>query len=173
MRPKVNSEVLDASREFYNEDPDEFPTREAVDCFRQPESRKLLVKLMLHMSDISNSMKPFRICRIWAWQVLEEFFLQGDAEKRLGVPVQALNDREKVNRPFSQVGFIEFLVSPLLLVVIKVLPPTEAQADQMIQNTKTWHSLWLTETKPLPSEAEKRTMADRIAKLEARFVDGG
>lgn len=173
MMYEVNSEVLDASREFYNEDPDEFPTREAVDCFRQPESRKLLVKLMLHMSDISNSMKPFRICRIWAWQVLEEFFLQGDAEKRLGVPVQALNDREKVNRPFSQVGFIEFLVSPLLLVVIKVLPPTEAQADQMIQNTKTWHSLWLTETKPLPSEAEKRTMADRIAKLEARFVDGG
>jgi len=171
MMYEVNSEVLDASRDFYREDPDEFPTREAVDTFRQPESRKLLVKLMLHMSDISNSMKPFRICRIWAWQVLEEFFLQGDAEKRLGVPVQALNDREKVNRPFSQVGFIEFLVSPLLLAVVKVLPPMEAQADQMIQNTKTWHNLWLTETKPVPSEAEKRTMAERVAKLDARFLE--
>merc|ERR1712014_154521 len=113
MLYEVNSEILDAAQNVYNEDGDEWPTRDSVECFRQPEARRLLVKLTLHFSDISNSTKPFRICRIWAWQVLEEFFMQGDAEKRLGVPVQALNDREKVNRAFSQVGFIEFLVSPL------------------------------------------------------------
>lgn len=166
---EVNSEILDASRDFFVEDPDEFPTREAVECFRQPESRKLLVKLFLHVADISNSMKPFRICRIWAWQVLEEFFLQGDMEKRLAVPVQALNDREKVNRAFSQVGFIEFLVSPLLFVVIKVLPPTEPNAEQMLQNVKTWHQHWLTETKPPPSDSEKKALFERIAKLENRY----
>lgn len=166
---EVNSEILDASREFFVEDPDEFPTKEAVECFRQPESRKLLVKLFLHFADISNSTKPFRICRIWAWQVLEEFFLQGDAEKRLSVPVQALNDREKVNRAFSQVGFIEFLVSPLLFVVIKVLPPTEPNAEQMLSNVKTWHQHWLSETKPPPSEAEKKALSERIVKLENRY----
>merc|ERR1740121_3386990 len=169
MMYEVNSEVLDASREFFNEDPDEFPTREAVECFRQAESRKLLAKLMLHMADISNSTKPFRICRIWAWQVLEEFFLQGDAERRLGLPVQTLNDREKVNRPFSQVGFIEFLVSPLLFAVVKVLPPTEQQAEQLILNVKTWESHWLTESRPPPSEHEKRSLRDRIVKLEAKY----
>jgi hypothetical protein len=166
---EVNSEILDASREFFNEDPDEFPTKEAQEYFRQPESRKLLVKLFLHVADISNSMKPFRICRIWAWQVLEEFFLQGDAEKRLAVPVQALNDREKVNRPFSQVGFIEFLVCPLIFVVIKVLPPMDQNAEQMLQNVKTWHQLWLTESKPTPPESEKKALSDRIAKLEHRY----
>merc|ERR1740121_2196864 len=150
---EVNSEILDASREFFKEDPDEF-----------------LTKLFLHVSDISNSMKPFRICRIWAWQVLEEFFLQGDAERRLGVPVQALNDREKVNRAFSQVGFIEFLVSPLVFAVVKVLPPTEAHADQMIQNLKTWHNTWLSDTKPPPTENEKKALADRITKLEQKFL---
>merc|ERR1719443_2488503 len=133
---EVNSEILDASREFFNEDPDEFPTKEAQEYFRQPESRKLLVKLFLHIADISNSMKPFRICRIWAWQVLEEFFLQGDAEKRLGVPVQALNDRDKVNRAFSQIGFIEFLVTPLIFAMVKILPPMEHCAEQMIDNVK-------------------------------------
>merc|ERR1719359_1611376 len=168
---EVNSEILDASREFFEEDPDEFPTKEAQDYYRQPESRKLLVKLFLHFADISNSMKPFRICRIWAWQVLEEFFLQGDAEKRLAVPVQTLNDREKVNRPFSQVGFIEFLVSPLIFVVIKVLPPMDQNAEQMLQNVKTWHQLWLTETKPAPAESEKKALAERIAKLEHRLAE--
>jgi len=171
MMYEVNSEVLDASREFFNEDPAEFPTMEAVDCFRQPESRKLLVKLVLHLADISNSMKPFRICRIWAWQVLEEFFLQGDAERRLGVPVQALNDREKVNRQFSQVGFIEFLVSPLVFAVVKVLPPTDSHAEQMIQNLKTWHTNWLSDTKPPPSDTEKRALAERVNKLEMKFYD--
>merc|ERR1711972_285366 len=106
------------------------------------------VKLMLHMADISNSMKPFRICRIWAWQVLEEYFLQGDQERKLGVPVQALNEREKVNRAFSQIGFIEFLVSPLLYAVIKVLPPIEDHAVMMLQNVRMWHQTWLSETKP-------------------------
>jgi len=168
---EVNSEILDASREFYVDDPDGFPTKEAVECFREPESRKLLAKLMLHLADISNSMKPFRICRIWAWQVLEEFFMQGDAEKRLGVPVQALNDREKVNRPFSQVGFIEFLVSPLLFAVIKVLPPTQSNMEQMIQNVRNWQQQWLTESKPPPTETERNALAERVRKLEARFAD--
>lgn len=33
-------------------------------------------------------------------------FLQGDMEKERGIPVQMLNDREKVNRPNSQVGMM-------------------------------------------------------------------
>merc|ERR1712139_708597 len=55
---EVNSEILDVSRDFFNEDADEFPTKEAVECFRQPESRRLLVNLLLHVADISNSTKP-------------------------------------------------------------------------------------------------------------------
>uniref|UniRef100_A0A7S2HBG8 PDEase domain-containing protein n=1 Tax=Alexandrium andersonii TaxID=327968 RepID=A0A7S2HBG8_9DINO len=168
---EVNSEILDASRELYTDDPDDFPPREAMEVFREPESRKLLTKVFLHVADISNSMKPFRICRLWAWQVLEEFFLQGDAEKRLGVPVQALNDREKVNRPFSQVGFIEFLVSPLVFAVIRVLPPMEGLADQMIQNVRTWHSNWRNETKPPPSDTEQTALAERVSKLEAKYLE--
>lgn len=126
---------------------------------------------MLHMADISNSMKPFRICRIWAWQVLEEFFLQGDAEKRLGIPVQALNDRERVNRAFSQVGFIEFLVAPLVFAVMRVLPPLEPHVGLMLQNAMNWHQTWLVETKPSPSEPERVALEERIRKLQNRFLD--
>lgn len=31
--------------------------------------------------------------------MLDEFFEQGDEEKRLSLPVGMLNDREKINRP--------------------------------------------------------------------------
>lgn len=167
---EVNSEILDIGRECYFADSREFPTREATETYRQPDTRKLLLKLVLHVADVSNSTKPFRICRIWASQVLEEFFMQGDKEKKQGVPVQALNDREKVNRAFSQIGFIEFLVSPLLFAVVKVLPPIEPQVEQMIQNVKTWHSQWL-ESSPPPSEAEKKALEVRIAKLDTKYRD--
>eukprot|EP00928_Gymnodinium_smaydae_P027432 TRINITY_DN21224_c0_g1_i1.p1 TRINITY_DN21224_c0_g1~~TRINITY_DN21224_c0_g1_i1.p1 ORF type:complete len:1122 (-),score=212.03 TRINITY_DN21224_c0_g1_i1:105-3365(-) len=167
MMYEMNSEILDASREFFGEDPLEFPTEEASECFRKPESRHLLVNLLLHVSDISNSCKPFRICRIWAWQILDEFFLQGDLEKKLGVPVQALNDRDKVNRPFSQIGFVEFLVSPLLYATMRVLPPAVCLPEQMLSNVQMWHQVWLTDVKP--PDAERKPVADRIAKLEQKY----
>lgn len=168
---EVNSEILDASQQICVEDPDEFPTKEAVECFRLLESRKLFVKLFLHLADLSNSTKPFRICRIWAQQILEECFVQGDAEKKLSIPVQALNDRNQVNRPFSQVGFIEFLVSPLLFTVVKVLPPTEHMAEQLVQNAISWQKHWLQDTQPEPTAAERKALADRIIKLENKLVE--
>merc|ERR1711870_231526 len=128
-------------------------------------------KLLLHMADISNSIKPFRICRIWAWVVLEEFFMQGDQEKSLGVPVQALNDRTKVNRAFAQVGFIEFLVSPLLTASTKVLPVLETMMQQTLLNIKMWHQQWLKETVPRPSDEEEDMLADRVARLEQKYME--
>merc|ERR1719440_1468712 len=87
----------------------QFPTKEVAETFRLPENRSLLRRMLLHLADISNPTKPFRICRIWAMKICEEFHLQGDQEKAMGLPVQNLNDREKNNKAFSQVGFIEFL----------------------------------------------------------------
>merc|ERR1719330_363163 len=148
MLYEVNSEILG-----YRVKDDSFPSKEAEDFLRKFDSRQLLAKYMLHLADISNCMKPYRICRIWAQKILEEFFSQGDKELEVGLPVQALNDREKVNRPLSQINFVEFLISPLIFAGIRVLPPTRHMAKQMVLNTKSWHQMWLTETKPLPGES--------------------
>merc|ERR1711862_328716 len=98
-----------------------------------------------------------------------ECFMQGDAEKRLGIPVQALNCRDKIQHAFSQIGFIEFLVSPLYFAIVKVLPPTEPLAEQMVSNVKTWHKQWLSEAAPQPGDGEKKVVAERITKLEERY----
>eukprot|EP00440_Ansanella_granifera_P036414 gb/GFBE01039513.1/.p1 GENE.gb/GFBE01039513.1/~~gb/GFBE01039513.1/.p1 ORF type:complete len:1034 (+),score=227.02 gb/GFBE01039513.1/:1-3102(+) len=175
---EVNSEVLDASREIFHsdepqedDDEDNFPTLEALEVYKDPSNKVLLMNLLLHMADISNSTKPFRICRTWAYKVLDEFFRQGDEELNLGIPVQALNDRGKVNRPFSQVGFIEFLVAPLLFTVVKALPPIEPMLEQMMLNVSTWQNTWLSETQPAPSDAEKKALNDRVHKLHRAFQE--
>lgn len=167
---EMHSPTLESARCMFGKDA-EFPGKEAVELFKQPDARRLLMRLLLHLADISNCCKPFRICQLWATKVLEEFFTQGDQERDVGIPVQALNDREKVNRPFSQVGFIEFLVSPMFFAVIKVLPPLVLITEQMVLNTKTWHQIWLKETRPEPSETERSALAERIHKLEMRYKE--
>merc|ERR1719487_460709 len=86
-----------------------FPSPDAVDCFKEHGTRRKLVALLIRTADMSNSTKPFRICRIWASQYLQECFSQGDLERKMGMPVQPMNDRDKVQKAISQLSIIEFL----------------------------------------------------------------
>merc|ERR1712232_837180 len=61
------------------------------------ENVLLFEELFLHLADVSNPLKPWSICKEWAGRVLDEFFAQGDEEKKLSLPVGMLNDRTKVN----------------------------------------------------------------------------
>merc|ERR1719478_606839 len=105
-----------------------------VDILKAADGRQLFRNLFLHMADVSNPLKPFKVCKVWALKVLEEFFEQGDKEKKLGITVQMLNDREKVNRPSSQIGFIEFVVAPLCVAQVKLFPGLYELGDNLVDN---------------------------------------
>lgn len=77
------------------------------------KDKDFLLSQLIHAADISNPIKPFDIYRKWVDCVLEEFFVQGDKEKSLGLPVSFLCDRNTTKVPDSQLGFIRFVVSPL------------------------------------------------------------
>ena len=63
----------------------------------------------MHAADLSNPAKEFVNSHEWAVKVIDEFFLQGDCEKKLNGEVKvALNDREKTTIKSSQVGFIDY-----------------------------------------------------------------
>jgi hypothetical protein len=47
--------------------------------------------------------------------VLQEFCLQGDREKALGLEVSPMCDRDSVVLCNMQMGFIEFVVAPLVI----------------------------------------------------------
>merc|ERR1719401_1696145 len=95
---------------------------------------------LLHGADISNACKPWGICQLWAGRVLEEFFAQGDMERQEGIPVQMLNNREKVNKPSSQVAFIEFFVYPFNTAHVKVFPPLWEMSENLRRNLQRWHA---------------------------------
>ncbi|XP_076374227.1 dual specificity calcium/calmodulin-dependent 3',5'-cyclic nucleotide phosphodiesterase 1A-like [Tachypleus tridentatus] len=68
--------------------------------------------LVLHCCDISHPSKEWRLHFPWTQLLMEEFFQQGDKEKELGLPFSPLCDRNTTLVAESQIGFINFIVSP-------------------------------------------------------------
>ena len=52
------------------------------------------------------------MCR-WTQRILQEFFEQGDQERRLGLPISPMMDRTASSPAQTHINFIEFIVAPL------------------------------------------------------------
>merc|ERR1719221_1246666 len=114
------------------------------------------LQLFLHVGDCSNPLKPFQASQSWADRILSEFFTQGDSEKELGLPVGMLNDRDKVSRPGSQHGFINFLVAPLVTSAVRLFPMLWPLTTQMALNLEQWKVTWVAEVKPSEDDIAKK-----------------
>merc|ERR1719213_1283877 len=115
MLYQMNSEAFDVQK-----DENQGPTETIVEILH--DHMQLTLNAILHCSDVGNPMKPWEIARRLAYLCVDEFFAQGDQEKAMGIPVQMLNDREKVVRPFSQICFLDFMVAPLVALEVRILP---------------------------------------------------
>merc|ERR1711879_497277 len=102
----------------------------------------LVLNALLHGADVGNPMKPWELCYKIAYLCIDEFFAQGDLEKAAGIPVQMLNDRDKVNRPNSQVGFIEFVILPMVLAMVNLFPQLDSLAGCLGDNIGRWSEVW-------------------------------
>lgn len=87
---------------------------EVIECLADEKNKLFFLEVLLHCSDISNPFKPFSICEQWADLVVAEFFQQGDKEASLGLEISPMMDRKSSNMYNMQLGFIEFVVSPLI-----------------------------------------------------------
>lgn len=76
-------------------------------------SKLLTLCMALKCADISNGCRPWSICKAWAENIMGEFFIQGDIEKAMELPISFMCDREQEKIPQSQVGFIDHMLLPL------------------------------------------------------------
>lgn len=139
-----------------------FPGPEILDFYKTEECQKLLKNTLLHFADISNPLKPWRLCKMWAEAIMEEFFTQGDKEKELGLAPMAMHDRETTNLPYAQIGFIDFCVGPMVIAFVNLLPPLHSCVIQLTSNAEGWVSEWVQNTVPPPDEEEQAKLLERI-----------
>nr|XP_042896919.1 calcium/calmodulin-dependent 3',5'-cyclic nucleotide phosphodiesterase 1-like [Parasteatoda tepidariorum] len=89
------------------------------------------LSLVLHCCDISHPSKNWDLHHRWTLLLMEEFFLQGDKEKVLGLPYSPLCDRNTTLIAESQIGFIDFIVSPSLEVCGDLLEKIEHKTQSV------------------------------------------
>ena len=75
--------------------------------------RALVLCSVVHNADLANCAKTWNLAKAWTYRLMDEFCEEGDEERRLGLEVGPLNDRETLNVPKGQVGFINFIALPL------------------------------------------------------------
>ena len=107
---------------------------ENIDPVTSFNLRQEFLNVLIHSADVSNPSKPLEIYKQWAKRCVDEFFKQGDMEKRLGMAVSFNCDRDTVSLPQSQVGFIDAIVFPLFSVICEFFPGLNFTVDNLGKN---------------------------------------
>ncbi|KAI6653519.1 High affinity cAMP-specific 3',5'-cyclic phosphodiesterase 7A isoform X2 [Oopsacas minuta] len=80
---------------------------------KDKKTKILTLCIAIKCADISNGCRPWIVCKSWAENIMGEFFIQGDIEKEMELPISPLCNREQEKIPQSQVGFINYVLLPL------------------------------------------------------------
>mmetsp|Transcript_7785 Transcript_7785/g.8901 ORF Transcript_7785/g.8901 Transcript_7785/m.8901 type:complete len:149 (-) Transcript_7785:176-622(-) len=94
----------------------------AEDFAPDGDDKMMVVKMMVHLADISNPCKPFDLALTWTGLLYDEFFKQGDREEAEGKNISFLMDRKTINIAGSSIGFSKMLVQPAYDELVKVIP---------------------------------------------------
>ncbi|XP_077865102.1 3',5'-cyclic-AMP phosphodiesterase 4D-like [Saccoglossus kowalevskii] len=94
---------------------------------------------MVHCADLGNPTKPLELYRKWTERVIEEFFRQGDKERKLGMTISPMMDRENASVEKSQVGFIDFIVHPLWETWADLVYPDAQEILDTLEDNRDWY----------------------------------
>ena len=105
------------------------------------EEQQSLLDFMIHLADLAHNTKLFHISKKWVELLSEEFWKQGDLEKEKNLPVSFLCDRNDINIPQSQKGFISGYIIPTFECLVSVFPTLKFTLDNANNNLKEWQKL--------------------------------
>ncbi|XP_071397870.1 high affinity 3',5'-cyclic-AMP phosphodiesterase 7A-like isoform X2 [Centroberyx affinis] len=82
-------------------------------CLSSGNHRHFILQMALKCADICNPCRPWELSKLWSEKVTEEFFQQGDIEKKHKLEVSPLCDRAINTVGNIQIGFMTYVVEPL------------------------------------------------------------
>ncbi|CAG9314187.1 unnamed protein product [Blepharisma stoltei] len=108
-----------------------------------PEQRMDVMKISIKAADIGHAAKILEIHERWTLLVCEEFFTQGDLEKKNNLPVSMYCDRETTDVSKSQAGFIKNIAMPLYMALNDYLESQDIEnccIQQLRFNLEHWEN---------------------------------
>ena len=112
------------------------------------DEQQHVLNFIIHTADIAHNSKPFEISQKWTEYLMEEFWQQGDKEKKLGLPISFLCDRSTADVPKGQIGFFKAIIMPTFDALIDLLPDLTYVREQIDKNYDEWSKL-INENKPV------------------------
>ncbi|XP_067937272.1 3',5'-cyclic-AMP phosphodiesterase 4C-like isoform X3 [Watersipora subatra] len=95
---------------------------------------------LVHCADLSNPTKPRNYYNQWTTRITEEFFRQGDKEKKLDIAISPMCERPNSDMEYNecvaktQVGFITYIVHPLWETWGDLVSNAEVQLAHLEEN---------------------------------------
>ncbi len=86
------------------------------------DDKQLIMNIILYASDHAAPCKGSLAYFRWMANEMEEYYQQGDIEKKLGYNISPFFDRTTCNPFIYQRGYISVVVEPLYLTILDFLP---------------------------------------------------
>jgi len=109
-------------------------------AFDSEESKLLLMAMIMKVADVSHPCKQWPVHERWSELISEEFFIQGDLEDSMGMPISPLCDRTKHYLPKSQCDFVDYVVRPCVEVFSEYCK-SDLWTNTMNENYGRWKSM--------------------------------
>ena len=105
------------------------------------DEQQMLYNYLIHAADLGHNCKKFDISLQWVEVLCEEFWKQGDMEKKKGIPVSFLCDRDKIDVPTSQIGFLRGFIVTTFDCLAAMFPSLKYTMENAENNIKQWQIL--------------------------------
>ncbi len=102
------------------------------------QEQQELLDFIIHCADLGHNSKLFNISIKWVELLNNEFWIQGDKEKSMNLPISFLCDREGYDVPTSQVGFIKGFVVPIFDILVSIFPTLNFTLINIKTNLGKW-----------------------------------
>nr|CAH8859935.1 unnamed protein product [Trichobilharzia regenti] len=103
-------------------------------------ARMQILECVIHAADLSNPTKPLEIYQQWVSRIMEEMFRQGDQERKFGIEISPMCDRETACIYSTQIGFIDYIVYPLWETMAELLYPGAQILMENITKNRNWYA---------------------------------
>jgi hypothetical protein len=139
IRKRIIDSILSTDMIYHTKVMSQMKNRMQSNCISfNFEEKQEVINFLIHAADISHSTKKFEISYKWTNLVSEEFWMQGDEEKKQDLPISFLCDRENTDVAKSQIGFIKGIIMPTVDLLVDFLPNLYELGQNVEENLEKW-----------------------------------
>jgi hypothetical protein len=129
MNETIKDLILSTDMEYH---------QDLVNQINQPQQNKIsLCRILLHAADISNMARPWLISKQWSDLIVQEFFAQGDEEKRLKMTISPGMDRQMCSQQSISLKFHQ-LILPFFESLVNIIPKSKTLVHYLVANRLHW-----------------------------------